>query len=246
MAANPFNSVGGYTIGIPPTTVIDSNGNVTAGTITATDISATNISLTGNADITGNITLNGNIVANGSITSTMFYGDFSGNIVGNLVVPGDNTQVLYNNNGNAGASAGFTFDATAQLVTISGDLVANTMTLGSGVYQLCESKALFGETSSTTADQILYSVNADTISALDVTIVATDATGGNRQISKLFATVWNGEVGYFEYGTIDVPLLGPGVADFKVVYSLGNVRLTVTPITADTVTYKIMITSYKE
>lgn len=241
MAANPFNSVGGYTIGIPPTTVIDSNGNVTAGTVTATDITAS-----GDTNITGNITLGGDIVANGSITSSMFYGDFSGNIVGNLVVPGDNTQVLFNNNGNAGANTGFTFDSVAQLATISGDLVANTMTLGSGVYQLCESKALFAETTSTTADQVLYSVNADTISALDVTIVATDATGGNRQISKLFATVWDGEVGYFEYGTIDVPLLGPGVADFKVVYSLGNVLLTVTPITANTVTYKIMMTSYKE
>jgi hypothetical protein len=241
MAANPFNSVGGYTIGIPPTTVIDSNGNVTAGTITATDITAS-----GDTNITGNITLGGDIVANGSITSSMFYGDFSGNIVGNLVVPGDNTQVLFNNNGNAGASSGFTFDSIAQLATISGDLVANTMTLGSGVYQLCESKALFADTTSTTADQVLYTVNAGTISALDVTIVATDATGGNRQISKLFATVWDGEVGYFEYGTIDVPLLGPGVADFKVVYSLGNVLLTVTPMTANTVTYKIMMTSYKE
>lgn len=241
MAANPFNSVGGYTIGIPPTTVIDSNGNVTAGTITATDITAS-----GDTNITGNITLGGDIVANGSITSSMFYGDFSGNIVGNLVVPGDNTQVLFNNNGNAGASSGFTFDSVAQLATISGDLVANTMTLGSGVYQLCESKALFADTTSTTADQVLYTVNAGTISALDVTIVATDATGGNRQISKLFATVWDGEVGYFEYGTIDVPLLGPGVADFKVVYSLGNVLLTVTPMTANTVTYKIMMTSYKE
>lgn len=246
MAANPFNSVGGYTIGIPPTTVIDSNGNINAGTITASDITVDNITSSGDTIIAGNITLSGSMVSNGSITSSMFYGDFSGNIVGNLVVPGDNTQVLYNNNGNAGANPGFTFDSGSQLVTIGGDLVANTMTLGSGVYQLCESKAVFGQTSSTTADQVLYTVNADSISALDVTIVATDATGGNRQISKLFATVWDGEVGYFEYGTIDVPLLGPGVADFKVVYSLGNVLLTVTPITSNTVTYKIMITSYKE
>lgn len=241
MAANPFNSVGGYTIGIPPTTVIDSNGNINAGTITVD-----NIISSGDTIITGNIELGGSLVANGSITSSMFYGDFSGNIVGNLVVPGDNTQILYNNNGNAGASAGFTFDSGSQLVTVTGDLVANTITLGSGAYQLCESKAVFGETAATTADQVLYTVNADTISALDVTVVATDVIGGNRQISKLFATVWDGEVGYFEYGTIDVPLLGPGVADFKVVYSLGNVLLTVTPITSNTVTYKIMITSYKE
>ena len=246
MAANPFNSVGGYTIAIPPVTIIDGNGNVSANAITANDIDVANIVSSGNATIAGEIILTGNMVATGSVTADMFYGDFSGNIVGNLVVPGDNTEVLYNSYGNAGANPGFTFNSNTQIVTISGDLVANTITLGSGLYQLSESKAVFGITSANTPDQVLYTVNADSISALDFMIIATDTTGGNRQTSKIVASVYNGEVGYFEYGTIDVPLLGPGVGDFKVTYSLGNVLLTVTPVTSNTVNYKIMITSYKE
>lgn len=246
MAANPFNSVGGYTIGIPPTTVIDSNGNINAGSVIATDIEADNITLSGNANITGDMVITGNIVSSGSITAGMFYGDFSGNIVGNIVVPGDNTEILYNNYGNAGANPGFTFNTTQQLVTISGDLVANTITLGSGSYELSETRAIFGTTTSNTANQILYTTVADTVCALDFMIIATDPTDGNRQTSKIVASVYDGEVGYFEYGTIDVPLLGPGVGDFRVTYNLGNVLLTVTPVTSNTVNYKIMITSYKE
>ena len=41
-------------------------------------------------------------------------------ISGNLVVPGSNTQVLYNYNGNAGASANLTFDYAANKLTLTG------------------------------------------------------------------------------------------------------------------------------
>jgi hypothetical protein len=80
---------------------------------------------------------------------------------------------------------------------------------------------------------------------MDYTITATDPISHNRQMSKLMAVVLNGNVEYYEYGTIDVPYSSPGVATFKVAYSLGNVNLTVTPVTS-TVNYKIMLTSYKE
>ena len=58
------------------------------------------------SDIGGNtltdINANGAISATGNITTDGFFiGTFVGNITGNLVVPGANTQVLYNNNGHA-------------------------------------------------------------------------------------------------------------------------------------------------
>jgi len=111
MASDPFNSLSGYTIGIPPYTVVDANGNISAN----------------KANI-GNITANV-ITANGNITAHYFLGNVVGNISGNIVVPGTNTSVLFNNDGNAGASDAFQFDYTTNVVTVSGNIaVSNLLT----------------------------------------------------------------------------------------------------------------------
>jgi hypothetical protein len=84
-------------------------GMSTAGNVTANRIFA-------NADIssTGNIT-----------TAGFFIGTFQGNISGNIVVPGSNTQVLYNNSGNAGASAGLTFNSASNAMVVAGNVTAS-------------------------------------------------------------------------------------------------------------------------
>ena len=73
----------------------------------------------GNINVTSTISAAGNIV-----TSGYFVGNFSGNISGNLVVPGSNTQVLFNNNGNAGATSGLTFNATSNILATTGTITA--------------------------------------------------------------------------------------------------------------------------
>jgi hypothetical protein len=94
---------------------VSASGNITANIINANTLnisSATGNILAGNISATGNIkggNLNtgGQISATGNInTSGYFIGTFAGNIAGNLTVPGSNTQVLFNNAGNAGAAAG--------------------------------------------------------------------------------------------------------------------------------------------
>lgn len=229
MAVDPFNSVGGYTVGIPPTPIIDAEGNLTVS----------------NAQV-GNLAVSGNANVTGTMTANLFVGTFSGNISGNLVVPGANTEVLFNANGEASTDSGFTFDSVNQLVTIDGDLIANSITLGSGLGQFSTSRVLFATTVSSSTNQVLHRTPSNTICSIDYTIIATDTTGNNRQTTKLFASVLGDEVGYFEYGTIDVPYLGPGVGDFRVTYNTGNVELTVTPVASTMVQYKIMVTSYKE
>lgn len=151
MAADPFNSVGGYTIGIPPVPVIDSNGNITGNIITGNTL---NINI--GANIGGTLTVN-SVVAN----------SISGNITANIVVPGANTEVLYNNDGQAGADAAFTFDSTSKLVTIQGDLVANSITMGYGPLEFCTSRVIFATSSSTGANQVLHRTPAGTISSID-------------------------------------------------------------------------------
>lgn len=60
----------------------------------------------------------GNIYAN----------NFIGNISGNVSVPGANTQVIFNNNGIAGASANLTFNGT--VLTVVGNLQSDNANLG--------------------------------------------------------------------------------------------------------------------
>ena len=112
--------------------------------------SGNNISITGNAaaDIVtfsvsdspsfvgnvtaGNLLTAGQISATGNITTAgYFFGTFAGNISGNLTVPGANTEVIYNNNGNAAASAGFTFDSAANAMVVTGNITGgNLITTG--------------------------------------------------------------------------------------------------------------------
>jgi hypothetical protein len=75
-------------------------------------------------NVVGNILSSGLISATGNIiTDEYFIGTFLGNITGNFVIPGFNTQVVYNNNGNAAASSGLTFVATSNTLT-SGNVVS--------------------------------------------------------------------------------------------------------------------------
>jgi len=71
----------------------------------------------------------GVISASGNISAPYFLGNVIGNISGNLIVPGANTQVLYNLNGDAGASAGFTFNQASNAMTVSGNITANNLSL---------------------------------------------------------------------------------------------------------------------
>lgn len=72
-------------------------------------------------DTDGNLTVDNDVIAN-TVYGNLFVGTFLGNVTGNLVVTGSNTQVLYNDNGNVGASAGFTFNSASNVLTTSGNI----------------------------------------------------------------------------------------------------------------------------
>lgn len=230
MAADPFNSLGGFTVGIPPLPVIDTNGNITTNYANILNLEANSATFTGN------------------ITANTFVGNFSGNITGNIIVPGPTTGVVYNNSGFAASDNKFIYDTALNRVTIQGDLIANTVTMGYGPVEFCTTRILFASTVSNASNQVLQRIKANTICSVDYTVIATDLVGNNRQTCKLFASILGDEVAYYEFGSIDVPMSGPGVGDFKVQYDSANsdVVLTVTPIASTLVSYKIMTTSYKE
>lgn len=103
MASELFNTITGYSVGIPPVQVIDGNGNIVTNVLT-----------------------NGNVAANNIYGNNYFYanGDPA------FAVAGNNTQVQFNNNNKLGASPNFTFDSTANLLTISNFLITESANLG--------------------------------------------------------------------------------------------------------------------
>jgi filamentous hemagglutinin len=108
------------------TSAVSATGNVTGGNL----LSAGMISTSGNLMSQGFISASGNIE-----TAGYFVGTFVGNVTGNFVVPGSNTQVIFNTDGNAAATAGMTFDTNGPnlftvLGTISsqGNVVAGNIT----------------------------------------------------------------------------------------------------------------------
>lgn len=67
------------------------------------------------------------ISAGGNVTAPFFLGNVIGNISGNIVVPGTNTSVIYNDSGNAGSSDAFQFDEVSNVLTLTGNFVVQNI-----------------------------------------------------------------------------------------------------------------------
>ncbi len=99
------------------TGLYNSTGNVvpTDGNITTNNINAS-----------GNVTVGGFIYASGSITTDAnFVGDLVGNVTGNIVLGGGNTEVIYNNSGVTGSDPNFTFNSATDVLDVNGNIQAN-------------------------------------------------------------------------------------------------------------------------
>ena len=135
-----------------------------------------NYALSSNATFVAN-------VANGSITATTFIGNVVGNISGNIQVNGANTQILFNDNGNANATSGFTFNKTTNAVSISGNLTSANASLGNLV-----SANYFSGTLTTAAQPNITSVGTLTGLGVNGTLTAVNITANSGLITGTLAT----------------------------------------------------------
>ena len=104
MAAEDFNSLGGYSVGIPPVPVVDANGNV----------------------VTNLLNLTGNVSVARVYAANYYYANGQPfNAGGNP--QGPNTSIQYNSNGLFSGNASFTFNDITEIVTIP-NLVVNGLT----------------------------------------------------------------------------------------------------------------------
>ena len=114
--------------------------------------------------------------------------------------------------------------------------------MGSGNSEFSSTNILFATTNSAGADQVLQSIDGSVVSAVEYVIIADDVQANSRQTTKLLASILGTQISYSEFGTIDI---NGGVGDFKVQYNVGNIELTVTPVSPNPLNYKIMVTTYK-
>ena len=128
---------GSQLTGLPATY---SNANVAAYLPTYTgNIGSGNLLSAGDLSVIGNITGN-NIKATSTIsaagniyTNGYFVGNFAGNITGNLVVPGSNTEVIFNTNGNADAVSGMTYNKVSNTFTVLGNVSSQGNVIGGNI-----------------------------------------------------------------------------------------------------------------
>lgn len=248
-------------------------GNLGAGNIsTAGAVAATNINVSGNANIAsagvlrvlGDVNFSGaldvdlgnvsNLHISGGVNGYVLSTDGTGNLSwtaggsgGNGTPGGSNTQVQYNDTGTFGGSPFFTFNEATNNVNIAGNLIANSFTMGSGVFAFSHSNVYSATTSSTLPDQVLLAIEAEDIAAVDYTIISTD--GIIRNFIKISCVRSGSSLNYVEYSTL--PINGY-TGDFQVVYSAGTVidpasiQLILTPQSSNLMTHKMMVTTYNE
>jgi hypothetical protein len=242
-------------------------GNIGASNIAVTETSTFtgpvvistlgNLTMAGNANLQNspnvqlpiaNLHIDGGL--NGYVLATNGSGDLSWTVQsgggGGGTPGGANTQMQFNNAGTFGGDANVVYNKATNTMTMAGTLVANTMTVGSGAYSFRTTKVKTGITTTVSAVEIC-ATEASTVSAIDYTIVATDAAGASRQTTKITSAIYSTTVNYTEYATISV---GSLLADFAITYVPGDafrnaqVVLYATPATTNETTYKILLEEY--
>ena len=233
-------------------------GNVNAtGTVYTSGISSTglasltilNVSTTANLGAVGNITITGG--SNGQVLTTNGSGNLTWQTAtgGNGSPGGSNTQIQYNDNGAFGGSPFLTFNDATNTVQVAGNLLANTMQLGAGIYKFCTTEVYFATTASTSPNQLLYSIPTEGISGADFHIIATDPVGATRQSSKISSVVYGNTVQYSEYAGM---YINGGIGSFSVSYNPGNIlsppalELKISPDSLNQTVYKMLITVFDD
>ena len=228
--SNTISSTGNIT-----TTANVSTGNtIASGAVIATgNVSGGNVTTAGNVTTQGIVSASGNIV-----TAGYFVGNFAGNVTGNLVVNGSNTQVLFNTNGNVDAVAGMTYNKGSNTFIVLGVVSGQGNIIGGNVVTVGQVSAtgnvagnyILGNGSQLTGLPALYS-NANVAAFLSAfgsntisttgTINSGNVTGGNLATTGVATVAGNITGGNILTGGIVSAVAG--IASNASVIALGNV-----------------------
>jgi hypothetical protein len=232
-------------------------GSLTVGSLGGTLTALSNVNTASSPNVNlGDIS---NIHIDGGFNGYFLQTDGTGNLTwsqagnggggGNGTPGGSNTQIQYNDSGSFNGSPFFIFNEESKNVIVGGNLIANTFTIGSGIYKFAHSFVQFLVTNST-ANVVMYSIPTENISSVDYTIISTDPIGASRQISKISSVIYDTTVDYNEVNTL---IVGNLTAEFSVSYDPGfppvdgpQIQLYVQPTSNNAMTHKICVTAYAE
>jgi hypothetical protein len=118
----------------------------------------------------------------GNVRASYFIGNVTGNVSGNFIVPGSNTQVLFNDGGIANGAAGLTYNKTNNLVSVSNAFTASGNITGSNI-------ATGGDLS------VLGNGEFGNLTSFGIFTTLSTITGGNFYSSGSVQTVGTGTFG---------------------------------------------------
>ena len=239
---------------------VNTGGEVSAtGNITGANFITSGAS--GNISGTGNITA-GNVLTGGIVSATgnVYGAYFIGNISGNIDAPGANTNILFNDNDIANATAGFTFDKTSNAVTVIGLITSGS---SSAVGNINAGNVLTGGLISVTGNATAGNINtvgniyagnivSDNSALVSGNLVANNVvsqsqfTGGNIVIQGDDITDNNGRVNFnSSQDDVDFAVNGDTVANVFYIdggtgtASFGNATQTTNSVVAFNATNSI-------
>ena len=127
---------------------------------------------------------------------------------------------------------------------VNADLTANSLTIGSGIYQFSRTSMFFATTISTATQQIL-ALDAEGLAGVDLVIISTDATDDSRQITKLSIVIYDGAISYNDTSTLAV---NNYLCEFSVNYNStdNEIQISSTPAYANFMNHKMQIVAYNE
>jgi hypothetical protein len=234
--------------------VVSNTANIPNVNLTRNLYVPANINATGSPNVSfgsvSNLHIQGG--TNGYVLSTDGLGNLSwtaGGGGGNGTPGGSNSQVQYNKTGTFAGSSYFTFNDNKNELHVSGNLIANGITIGSGIYEFSRSNVYFATSSSPAPDQTLLAIDATDIAGVEYTIISTDVGASIRSFVKLTAAVIGNVLNYNDYSTL---LVNGYLGDFTVTYDPGNViiapsiLLKLTPQSGNSMIHKMMVTTYFE
>jgi hypothetical protein len=184
-----------------PATYTNSNVTTLLATFGSNTISTTGNVTSGNSVtvgnvIGGNLTTGGQVSATGNIvTDQYFVGNFFGNITGNFVIPGGNTQVVFNTNGNADAIAGMTFNKDSNtfivlgVVSSQGNVIGGNLTTSGQV--TATGNATGGNLTTGGIVSAVGNIQAGNLRTAGLLSAAGNVIGGNINTGGLISAAGN-------------------------------------------------------
>ena len=169
-------------------------------------------------DATSNLTVVGNIIATA----------FVGNISGNILIPGSNTGVVFNDDGNAKSSTAFTYNRTSNVVARTGNLTIANTTIATGTTT----------TSNVNANQTIVQFSTTGIAAMEFLVKGIDSTGSKYSVATVTAVTNGTNVDYVTYATA---FLNSTTGSLAVNVVGGNVALQVTPASSNSTVWTTQV-----